>query len=31
MLPRLDKKYVVDTDQKTLLPLLNLGQKGEAR
>ena len=31
MLPRLDKKYVIDADQKTLLPLLNLGQKGDAR
>jgi len=31
MLPRLGKKYVIDADQRALLPLLNLGQKGEAK
>ncbi len=29
MLPRLGKKYVIDADQKGLLPLLNLGERGD--
>ncbi len=29
MLPRLGKKYVIDAEQKGILPLLNLGAKGD--
>lgn len=29
MLPRLGKKYVIDSDQKGFLPLLNLGERGD--
>jgi membrane protease subunit HflK len=30
LLPRLGQKYIVDEDQKNLLPLLNLGNKDGA-
>ncbi|MEW6439614.1 MAG: FtsH protease activity modulator HflK [bacterium] len=30
MLPRLGKKYVIDAEQRSLLPLLNLGPAGDA-
>jgi len=29
MLPRLGRKYIIDTDQKGFLPLLNLGERGD--
>ena len=29
MLPRLGKKYVIDAEQNRILPLLNLGEKGD--
>ena len=29
MLPRLGKKYVIDAEQEGLLPLLNLGERGD--
>jgi hypothetical protein len=28
-LPRLGKKYVIDSDQQGFLPLLNLGERGD--
>ena len=31
MLPRLKSKYVIDADQKSFLPLLNLGDKGDTK
>jgi membrane protease subunit HflK len=31
LLPRLGQKYVIDADQKNLLPLLNLGKEGVAK
>ena len=31
LLPKLGNKYVIDPDQKGLLPLLNLGRGGEAK
>jgi len=31
MLPRLGRKFVIDPDQKSVLPLLDLGKKGEQK
>jgi membrane protease subunit HflK len=31
VLPKLGNKYVIDPDQEGLLPLLNLGRRGEAK
>jgi membrane protease subunit HflK len=31
LFPKLGKKYIIDADQKNLLPLLNLGKEGGAQ